>query len=69
MHVVTPKGNGIVFWKTKLWELDEASMETDTWCESLIDINFIYYSVSIESDLCGTVGSPAGSRTASWYWQ
>jgi hypothetical protein len=30
VHVVTPIGNGIGFWKTKLWEIDKASMETDT---------------------------------------
>ena len=69
MHVVTPIGIAIGFWKPKLWEIDGASTETDTPCGSLVEKLFICEFVSIENDLCGAVGSPAGSMTASWYSQ
>ena len=59
MHVVSLIGHGIGLLKTQLWELDEVSTEFDEVCENWEELYFLCESGLKETDLCGTVGSPA----------
>ncbi len=59
MNVVTPSGDGIGFWNTKLWKLDEASTETDIVGECITTLNVLCDLCSKGIDLRGTIGSPA----------
>ncbi len=59
VHVVTPIGKGIGLGKTQLWGLDEAFTKINMVSENMADFIYVYELGSKETNLCGTVGSPA----------
>jgi hypothetical protein len=59
VHVVTPSGDGIGFWSTVLWKLDDAKTETDMVGEILTTLDIMCDFCWKGIDPCGIVWSPA----------